>query len=198
MEKINRVEYNRIQKENEKRRNPEKFFVIDSTEMRRRVINEHACDNFIFVVKVPYAKYANIVKVSKAVMLRYADEILIASTVNEGEQKRDEAGKPCYRFNPAFIRTCFAEPEKLDFHGKTWAAWVKEVRSYALRHNAGCAAEKQVCELFGWEQIGEIDRKGHTAHCDAIDADGIRYEIKLETGYIASQFWGTLHEWELA
>lgn len=198
MEKISRVEYNRIQKENEKRRNPEKFFVVDSTDMRRRVINEHACDHFVFVVKVPYAKYANIVKVSKAVMLRYADKALIPSTVGEGEQKRDEAGKPCYRFNPAFIRTCFAEPEKLDFHGKTWAAWVKEVRAYALRNNAGCEAEKQVCELYGWTQIGELDRKGHTAHCDAVDSNGIRYEIKLETGYIASQFWGTLHEWELA
>jgi hypothetical protein len=198
MEKINVKEYNRKQKENEKRRDGEKFAVIDSPETKKRVINEHACDNFIFVVKVPYAKYANIVKVSKAVMLRYADEILIPSTVNEGEQKRDEAGKPCYRFNAEFIRGCFAEPEKLDFHGKTWAAWCKEVRTYALRHNAGCAAEAQVCELYGWEQIGEIDRKGHTAHCDAIDADGIRYEIKLETGYIASQFWGTLHEWKLA
>ena len=195
---MTRQEYNRIQKENEKRRNAEKFAVIDSTETKRRIINEHACDNFIFVVKVPHAKYANIVKVSKAVMLRYADKILYTSTVNEGEQKRDEAGKPCYRFNTDFIRSCFAEPEKLDFHGKTWAAWTKEVRLYAKRGNAGCEAEKQVCELYGWEQIGEIDRKGHTAHCDAVDPNGIRYEIKLETGYIASQFWGALHEWKQA
>lgn len=198
MMKMTQKEYNRKQKENAKRDNPEQFYIVDSPELKKRVINEHACDNFIFVVKVPYAKYAGIVKVSKAVMLRYADKALIASTVQEGEQKRDEAGKPCYRFNPEFFRSCIAEPEKLDFHGKTWTAWCKEVRTYALRHNAGCAAEAQVCELYGWTQIGELDRKGHTAHCDAIDDNGVRYEIKLETGYIASQFWGTLHEWKLA
>lgn len=191
-----RQKYNRRQKLNDKRRNPEKYVVIDSIETKRRIINEHACDNFIFIVKVPYARYANIVKLSKTILLRYAEQALIASTVQEeGKQKRDEAGKPCYRFNPEFLRTCFVEPEKLDFHGKTWTAWTKEVRIYALRNNAGCEAEKQVCELYGWTQIGEVDRKGHMAHCDAIDANGVRYEIKLETGYIASQFWSNLYEW---
>lgn len=191
-------EYNQRQRENEKRRNTGRFTVTDSTETRQRVIKEHACENFVFIVKVPYAKYARIVKVSKAMMLRYADVALYPSTVDEGEQKRDESGKPCYRFNAEFIRKCIADEKKLDFHGKTWAAWCKAVREYATRHNAGCEAEKQVCELYGWTQIGEIDRKGHMAHCDAVDADGIRYEIKLETGYIASQFWSSMYDWTQA
>lgn len=192
---ITQKEYRQKQKENAKRNNPEKFSVIDSLETRIHVINEHACDGFVFIVKMPYAKYAKVVKLSKAMAIRYAESFLVASTVNEGEQKRNEAGKPCYRFNAEFIRKC-AEIGKLDFDGKSWAAWCKAVRPNALRNNAGCAAEKQVCELFGWEQIGELDRKGHTAHCDAIDPNGIRYEIKLETGYISSQFWGNLHEWK--
>lgn len=191
-------EYNRIQRENAKRENPEKYKLSDSLEIRQRVINEHACDTFTFVVKVPYAKYANIVKISKALMIRYAGRALVPSVVGEGEQKRDESGKPCYRFNADFIRGCIPDEKKLDFDGKTWNAWTKEVRKYALRGNAGCEAEKQVCDLFGWTQIGEIDRKGHMAHCDAVDANGVRYEIKLETGYIASQFWTDLHEWKQA
>lgn len=188
-------EYNRIQRENAKRHNPEKFSVVDSLETKIRVINEHACENFVFVVKVPYAKYAKLVLVSKAMMLRYADVALIASTVEAGEQKRSEAGKPCYRFNADFVRKC-AEIAKLDLDGKSWAAWCKAVRPNALRNNAGCAAEAQVCKLMSWKQIGELDRMGHTAHCDAVDASGVRYEIKLETGYISSQFWGNLHEWK--
>ena len=104
MKKMTQKEYNQKQKENAKRNNPEQFYIVDSPELKKRVINEHACDQFTFIVKVPYAKYANIVKVSKSVMLRYADKALIASTVQEGEQKRDEAGKPCYRFNPEFFR----------------------------------------------------------------------------------------------
>lgn len=191
-------EYNRIQRENKKRENPEHYKLTDSLENRQKVIKEHACETFTFIVKVPYAKYANIVKVSKAIMLRYADRALIPSVVNEGEQKRDESGKPCYRFNADFIRACIPDEKKLDFGGKTWNAWCKTVRMYATRGNAGCEAEKQVCNLFGWTQIGEIDRKGHMAHCDAVDADGMRYEIKMETGYIASQFWTDLHEWEQA
>ena len=194
---MNQKQYNAKQHENEKLRNPEKFLVVDSIETKKRVINEHACDNVLFIVKVPNAKYARLVLVSKVMLLRYADSALIASTVEAGEQKRNEAGKPCYRFSADFIRKC-PEVGKLDFGGKTWAAWCKAVRPTALRNNAGCAAEAQVCELMSWVQIGEIDRKGHTAHCDAIDPNGIRYEIKLETGYIASQFWGTLHEWKLA
>lgn len=190
--------YNRIQRDNDKRRNPERYTVTDSPETRRRVINEHACDEFVFIVKVPNARYAHVIKLSKAMLIRYADRALYPSTVGNGEQKRDESGKPCYRFNAEFIRSCIPEEKRLDFGGRTWAAWCKAVRAYATRHNAGCEAEKQVCELFGWTQIGEIDRKGHMAHCDAVDAGAIRYEIKLETGYIASQFWTGSHEWAQA
>lgn len=190
-----RQKYNHQQKLNDKRRNPEKYILTDSLALRRRIINEHKCEWFTFMVKVPNARYAKKVTMSKRLFAEMAELMLIPSIVAAGTQKRNEAGKPCYRFNVEALRKMHGE--KVDLGGKTWSAWCKAVKPEALRNNAGCAAETLICVQSGWTQIGEIDRQGHTRHCDA-QTDNGDHEIKLETGYITSQFWTALHEWEQA
>lgn len=181
----------------EKLMTPEKFQLVPSAELMRRVIAEHNCDAFAFVLKVPNAKYANVAIIPKSLFLAHAEEWLYPSTVISGDQKRDEAGKPCFRFNADALRRDlqFFIVAKLDLEGMTWKSWIKYAQTQGRRQNAGCYGEVKVCELLGWEQIGELDRQGHTIHCDARDAEAKHYEIKLETGYISSQFWTKEHEW---
>lgn len=176
---------------------PDSYKITADLETMRKVINEYRCNYFVFVLKVPHAKYAEIVIIPKSLFLAHAEKWLYPSTVVSGDQKRDEAGKPCFRFNAEAMRKDLKlfVVAKLDLEGMTWKSWVKYAQTQGKRFNAGCYGEVKVCELFGWEQIGELDRQSHTIHCDAVDKEGKHYEIKLETGYITSQFWTKNHEW---
>lgn len=181
----------------EKLINPEKFQIEATAEIMKKVINEYKCDSFAFVLKVPNAKYANVAIISKSLFLAHAEKWLYPSTVVSGDQKRNEAGKPCFRFNADALRNDlqFFISGKLDLEGMTWKSWIKYAQTQGKRLNAGCYGEVKVCELLGWKQIGELDRQSHTIHCDAIDKEGKHYEIKMETGYLTSQFWTKEHEW---
>lgn len=177
--------------------NPGRYKITADVDMMQKVINEYRCDYFVFVLKVPNAKYANVAIIPKSLFLAHAEEWLYPSTVISGDQKRDEAGKPCFRFNADVLRKDLKLfiVAKLDLEGMTWKSWTKYAQTQGKRFNAGCYAEVKVCELFGWTQIGELDRQSHTIHCDAVDNEDKHYEIKLETGYITSQFWTKEHEW---
>ena len=142
-----RQKYNLQQKLNDKRHNPEKYILTDSLALRRRIINEHKCEWFTFMVKVPNARYAKKVTMSKRLFAEMAELMLIPSIVAAGTQKRNEAGKPCYRFNVEALRKMHGE--KVDLGGKTWSAWCKAVKPEALRNNAGCAAETLICVQSG-------------------------------------------------
>lgn len=183
-----------------KLQNPEDFRVAPDRATMQSVVAEYNCDCFVFVLKAPRERHANIAIVSKEVFLRHCDKWLVPSTVTRGgEQKRDEAGKPCFRFRAEAMRRDLVgllSPKKLDLEGRKWQSWIAYAQSRALRNNAGCYAETRVCALFGWRQIGELDRQNHMIHCDAVDAEGKTYEIKLETGYLTSQFWTPQHDWD--
>lgn len=189
---------NLCQKIRMKLNNPEAFCLEPTEELMQQVIKEYKCDYFVFVLKVPNAKYADVAVVPKQTFINNAVRWLYPSTIQPGEQKRNEAGKPCFRFNTANLRAgCkFLVEARLDLEGMTWKQWIKVAQQKGLRNNAGCYAEVQVCEMLGLEQIGEKDRQSHTVHCDGVSlATEKHFEVKLETGYITSQFWTSLNEW---
>lgn len=172
----------------------------DTVELRQMAIKEYHCAYFDFVVKVPRAKYALRVQLSKSMAVKYADKLLIGgSYVNsKGDVKQKAGGKPCYRFNVAFLRSLALDiPEnRIDLGGLTWEEWTAVARTTALRHNAGCAMEELVCRTYGWTPIGESDKKLHTFHTDAIDENGEQHEIKMETGYFVYSKWTLYDRWE--
>lgn len=179
--------------------NSEDYNLHDSIDLRRRVIAEYHCKGFYFVTSVPYAEYAVVVYISKEMLLQYASEYLRPSIVQNGEMKRDEAGKPCYRFNLEALRReqALSKVCVIDFQGMSWTAFCKKFRKIALRNNIGCYFESLLAEKLGYKDIGEIDRLSHTHHTDLLDeATGEQYEVKVENGYISSQFWTALHEWK--
>lgn len=172
----------------------------DTLELRQMVIKEYHCTYFDFIVKVPRAKYALKVQLSKSMAIRYADRLLVGgSYVNsKGDVKQKAEGKPCYRFNVAFLRSLALDiPEnRIDLSDQTWEEWTEAARTTALRHNAGCAMEILVCSIYNWTPIGENDKKLHTFHTDAIDENGEQHEIKLETGFFVYSKWTAFDRWE--
>lgn len=190
------AEYRYIQRQADKLRNPRKYILTDTLALRQQVIMQHKCNDFTILCKVPHATYGKLVFVSKELLCRYANDLLIPSYINAGGQKRNETCKPCYRFNIPTIRKMCNMTQIVDFGGMTWASWTKWCSTHALRGNAGCEAERRICELMHWEQIGEIDNQSHINHCDALRREtGTQVEIKLETGYMTNQFWTALYEW---
>lgn len=216
MKRITTAEYNAIQRDNEKRHAEEKGEIIgyyDTLKEREAAIAQHACEGFYLMVKVPYREYAYGIYFTKEEFMELAWVLLKPSVVRAGgEFKREEAGKLCYRFNTDVLRAIALNRRRDDREaeergelikpnvdiiqlGKSWKTWAEETRQTALRHNAGCGAEKMLCERFGWRQIGELDNQSHVHHCDAVDANGKRIEIKLENGYIRNQFWRKGWDW---
>lgn len=173
----------------------------NSVDLMKRVIQEYYCSGFWFVTSVPFAKYAKLVFLDKQTFINNCEKFLYASTVKDSAiQKRDESGKPCYRFNIEELRKLqiwsIGEEYTLDLQGMTFTAFCKKFRAEALRQNMGCFFETMTSRKLGMEQIGEKDKLSHTHHTDLQDANGIQYEVKLENGYITSQFWSGLHAWK--
>lgn len=168
--------------------------------LMKKVIGEYHCIGFWFVTCVPHAKYAKLVFIDKQTFINQCTNFLYPSTVRDGEQKRDEGGKPCYRFKVEELRKqqiwSKGEEYTLDLQGMTFSAFCKKFRAEALRNNMGCYFETITAKKLGMLQIGEKDKLSHTHHTDLQDEKGLQYEVKLENGYITSQFWTALHAWK--
>lgn len=181
---------------------PKSFDLSAGRATMEQVIKEYKCVGFWFVTCVPYAKYVKLVFISKKEMLRYCTDILRPSTIDSGNQKRDEGGKPCYRFNRDFLRKqqpfWVGKEYTIDLQNMTYSAFCKAFREDALRRNMGCMFETLTAKQLGKKQIGENDKLSHLAHTDLQewDNDEIQYEVKLENGYITSHMWTVLHQWE--
>lgn len=210
------AEYNEIQRRNDRRHAEEAGEVIgyyDTLAEREGAISQHKCEGFYIMVKAAYRDYAYGLHFTKQELLDLAWVLLYPSRVRAGgEFKREEKGKLCYRFKVDVLRAIAINRRRDDREaeergelvtptvdiiplGKSWKQWAEETRQTALRHNAGCGAEKMLCERFGWRQIGELDNQSHVHHCDAVDANGKQIEIKLENGYIRNQFWRKGWDW---
>lgn len=190
-----------VQRANDFLRNPDAYGVTVE-HYREQCIREHHCS--MFGLQVPTADRAH-----SYVVLGYDkrtfDFVLKyyarPSVATDGErQKRDEAGKPVLRFTP---ESCKALKKSL-LHGESYIINYPEKRdtftSFAksLRPvfgDAGKGFEKYTCDKLGWIQIGNVDRRSHVAHCDAIDPDGREWELKLQNAYISCQFSSPFYYW---
>lgn len=170
---------------------------------REQCIKEHHCQ--MFGIQTPTADRAhNYVvlgydKHTFEFVLRY---YAVPSVATDGErQKRDEEGKPVLRFTPAACRELkksllhseahvIRYPDKKD----TFTSFARSLRP--LYGDAGKGFEAYTCEQLGWTQIGNIDRRSHVAHCDAIDHVGREWELKLQNAYISCQFSSPFYYWK--
>lgn len=169
---------------------------------RDQCIREHHCS--MFGIQMPTADRAHTYVVlgydkhAFDYVLRYYSKPSIAT---DGErQKRDEAGKPVLRFTPALCRELkksllHSEAQIIRYPDRkdTFTSFSKSLR-YAYG-DAGKGFEAYTCDQLGWQQIGNIDRKSHVAHCDAIDTTGREWELKLQNAYISCQFSSPFYYW---
>lgn len=190
-----------VQRANDFLRNPDAY-AVTVEHYRDQCIREHHCQ--MFGLQVPTADRAHdytLLGYDKATfefVLRY---YAVPSVATDGaRQKRDEEGKPVLRFTPAACR----ELKKSLLHSEAHIIKYPERRytftsfCNALRPvfgDAGKGFEKYTCDQLGWQQIGNIDRRSHVAHCDAIDPQGREWELKLQNAYISCQFSSPFYYW---
>lgn len=190
-----------VQRANDFLRNPDAYGVTVE-HYRTQCIKEHHCS--MFGIQMPTADRAHTYivlgydKRAFDYVLRYYSTQSVAT---DGEkQKRDEAGKPVLRFTSAACRELkksllhseahvIRYPDKKD----TFTSFAKSLRP--VFGDAGKGFEKYTCEQLGWQQIGNIDRRSHVAHCDAIDTLGREWELKLQNAYISCQFSSPFYYW---
>ena len=190
-----------LERANEFLRNPDAFGVTIE-HYRDQCICEHHCS--MFGVQMPTADRAHTYVVlgydkrTFAYVLKYYAVPSVAT--NRERQKRDEEGKPVLRFTPEMCKglkksLLHSEAHVVRYPNKkdTFTSFAKSLRS--LYGDAGKGFEAYTCEQLGWTQIGNIDRRSHVAHCDAIDLDGREWELKLQNAYISCQFSSPFYYW---
>lgn len=182
-------------------RNPDAY-AVTVEHYRAQCIREHHCE--MFGVQMPTADRAHtyvVLGYDKRAFTYALKYYAVPSVATDGErQKRDEEGKPVLRFTPAACKALkksllhseahvIAYPEKRD----TFTSFAKSLRP--VFGDAGKGFEKYTCDQLGWTQIGNIDRRSHVAHCDAIDQSGREWELKLQNAYISCQFSSPFYYW---
>lgn len=106
----------------QKQKGRENMKIKKNVDTFRKIIKEYNCDSFIIGVPVRQANYLSIVRISKDMLIRYADKYLevargargyvcngtgrVSITDDEGEisRKGNAYGKPCIRFKLDALR----------------------------------------------------------------------------------------------
>lgn len=191
-----------VQRANDFLRNPDAYGVTVE-HYRAQCIKEHHCS--MFGLQVPTADRAHdyvLLGYDKRTFEFVLRHYAIPSVATDGaRQKRDEEGKPVLRFTPESCRELkksllHSEAHVVRYPNKkdTFTSFAKSLRP--VFGDAGKGFEKYTCDQLGWKQIGNIDRKSHVAHCDAIDQAGREWELKLQNAYISCQFSSPFYYWE--
>lgn len=190
-----------LERANEFLRNPDAFGVtVDH--YRDQCIREHHCE--MFGIQIPRADRSHdyIVlgydKRAFEYVLRYYTQQSVAT---DGEkQKRNEEGKPVLRFTPALCKELkksllHSEAQVIRYPNRkdTYTSFCRALR--AAYGDAGKGFEAYTCQELGWRQIGNVDRRSHVAHCDAIDHVGREWELKLQNAFISCQFSSPFYYW---
>lgn len=190
-----------VQRANDFLRNPDAY-AVSVEHYRAQCIREHHCE--MFGIQMPTADRAHtyvVLGYDKRAFEFALKYYAVPSVATDGErQKRDEEGKPVLRFTAEKCK----ELRKSLLHSEahviryperryTFTSFAKSLRP--VFGDAGKGFEAFTCQALGWTQIGNIDRRSHVAHCDAIDQNGREWELKLQNAYISCQFSSPFYYW---
>lgn len=190
-----------LERANDFLKNPDAY-AVSVEHYRTQCIREHHCT--MFGIQMPTADRAHtyvVLGYDKRAFEYALKYYAVPSVATNGErQKRDEEGKPVLRFTPELCKALKKSLLHSEAHvirypnaRDTYTSFAKSLRP--VFGDAGKGFEKYTCEQLGWQQIGNIDRRSHVAHCDAIDLDGREWELKLQNGYISCQFSSPFYYW---